>query len=133
MLRRLTALGLAEIGAQLGLLVVAFVVATWPAWTGYAVVFNGVFFALAGAIVGYGYMSGDERYVNGGLLAIAIGLFTRYCDTFWSLLTNSAFFVAGGLLLIALAFGLERIRRGILAEMNDPDEDAPLAQREALA
>jgi uncharacterized membrane protein len=132
-LRRITALDLADIVVQLALLVVAVIVATWPSWTGYAVVFNGIFFALAGAIVGYGYLTGDERYVNGGLIAVAIGLISRYCDTFWSMLAGSAFFIVGGILLLVLAFSLERIRRSILAEMNDPDDDAPLATQEVLA
>jgi uncharacterized membrane protein len=131
--RRRTNLDLADVAAQAGLLAIAVIVATWPAWTGYAVVFNGIFFLLAGAIVGYGYMASDERYVNGGLVAIGIGLLTRYCDTFWSMLAGSAFFIVGGLLLLALAFGLERIRRSILAEMNEPEDDAPHPQQEALA
>jgi hypothetical protein len=131
-LRARTTLDLGDVAVQLGLLVLAFIVATWPAWTGYAVVFNGVFFALAGAIIAYGYLTGDDRYVNGGLIAIAIGLLTRYVDVFWSLLVNSAFFIVGGALLLALAFVLERARRAILADMNGSDDDGPFPQQEAL-
>lgn len=132
-LRRKTALDLADIAAQASVLALALVVATWPAWTGYALVFNAAFFALAGAIVLHGYLTSDERYINAGLIAIAIGLISRYCDTFWSLLAGSAFFIAGGIVLLALAFILERARRRILDEMHEPDGNGVSPPREALA
>jgi uncharacterized membrane protein len=126
-LRARTRLDLADVGVQAGLLALATVVATWPAWTGYALVFNAVFFGLAAAIVAHGYLIADERYVNAGLIAIAVGLIARYIDTFWSMLTGSAFFIIGGLLLLGLAFLLERTRRTILEEMRDEDGGGPLA------
>jgi uncharacterized membrane protein len=120
---------LAAAGAQVGLLGLAAVVATWPEWSGYAVVFNAVYFAVAAAIVVRGYATADERYINLGLAAVALGLLTRYCDVFWSLLANSAFFLVGGALLLVVAFVLERARRELLRTMDD--EDNRLA--EALA
>jgi uncharacterized membrane protein len=108
-----------ETGILAALLAVAAVVATWPAWTGYAVVFNAVYFAAAAGIVTHGYLRGDERYVNFGLLLVAIGVLTRYFDVFWSLLANSAFFIIGGVLLLAVAFGLERLRRTLVARMAE--------------
>ena len=117
----------AETGILAALLTVAAVVATWPAWTGYAVVFNGVFFAAAAGFVTRGYLCGDERYVNFGLLLVAVGVLTRYVDVFWSLLANSAFFIIGGVLLLAVAFGLERLRRTLVARMEagvGPSDDA---------
>ena len=107
-----------DIAFQSALLAVATVVATWPAWTGYALVFNVVFFAVAVGLVARGYTEGDERFVNAGLVVIAAGLVTRYIDTFWSLLAGSAFFIAGGVLLLALAFVLERFRRELLRNMQ---------------
>ena len=108
-----------ETGILAALLAVAAVVATWPAWTGYAIVFNGVFFAAAAGIVARGYLRGDERYVNFGLLLVAVGVLTRYVDVFWSLLANSAFFIIGGVLLLAVAFGLERLRRTLVSRMDE--------------
>ena len=108
-----------EAGILAVLLAVAGIVATWPAWTGYAVVFNAVYFAAAAAIVTHGYLRGDERYVNFGLLLVAVGVLTRYVDVFWSLLANSAFFIIGGVLLLAVAFGLERLRRTLVARMDE--------------
>ncbi|MEX2245585.1 MAG: DUF2157 domain-containing protein [Dehalococcoidia bacterium] len=108
-----------EAVAQLGLLALAAVVSTWPEWTGYAVVFNGVFFGVAGAFIARGYLLADERYVNGGLAALAVGLITRYVDVFWSLLAGSAFFIVGGVLLLALAWAAERVRREIIRGMAE--------------
>lgn len=107
-----------DAGAQAVLIGVAALVATWPGWTGYAVVFNAVYFAVAAGLVTRGYLRGDERYVNVGLLAVAVGLLTRYVDVFWSLLAGSAFFMIGGLVLLGVAFALERMRRGLLRGMT---------------
>jgi uncharacterized membrane protein len=110
-----------EAGAQATLLVLAAVVATWPGWTGYSVVFNAVYFAIAAGVVTHGYLRGDERYINTGLLAVAVGLITRYIDVFGEVLPASAFFLTGGALLLGLAFALERMRRGLLSAMSgDP-------------
>ena len=128
-----TSLDVADIAAQAGVLVVGLVVVTWPAWTGYPLLFNAVFFSLAAAMIAYGYLNGDERYVNAGLIAVGIGLVARYIDTFWSLLAGSAFFMVGGVVLLVLAFVLERARRTILTEMQSPEDgDAP-RPTEALA
>jgi uncharacterized membrane protein len=107
-----------DTAAQSALLALAAVVATWPAWTGYALIFNAVYFAIAAAIVTRGYIRADERYINLGLAAVAVGLLTRYVDVFWSLLANSAFFIIGGVLLLAVAFALERIRRELISGMT---------------
>jgi len=106
-----------DAGAQAALLAVAGIVATWPAWTGYAIVFNAVYFAVAGGLVTRGFLRGDERYINFGLAVVALGLLTRYVDVFWSLLAGSAFFMIGGVLLLAVAFALERMRRQLVRAM----------------
>jgi uncharacterized membrane protein len=125
---------LIDTGAQAALLVVALIVATWPAWTGYMLVFNAVYFAIAAAVVARGYLRGDERYINAGLLAVGIGLLTRYVDVFWSLLANSAFFIIGGLLLLAVALIIERLRRDLIRGMSDTaDPSPPLPPAEAPA
>lgn len=114
----------AEAAILVSILAIAAVVATWPAWTGYALVFNAVFFGAAAGIIAHGYMRGDERYINFGLLLVAIGVLTRYVDVFWSLLTGSAFFIIGGLLLLGVAFGLERLRRTLVTRMDDNEGPA---------
>jgi uncharacterized membrane protein len=122
-----------DVGAQLALLAIAAVVATWPAWTGYAVVFNAVFFAIAAGLVARGYARSDERYVNAGLAAVGVGLISRYVDTFWSLLAGSAFYMIGGVLLLALAFAIERVRRDLLREMDGGHEPPPSLPQEEVS
>ena len=106
-----------DTGAQAVLLALAAVVATWPGWAGYSIVFNAAYFAISAGLVTRGYLRGDERYINAGLLVVATGLLTRYVDVFWSLLAGSAFFIIGGLLLLGVAFVLERMRRGLVGAM----------------
>ncbi len=107
-----------ETGIEVVLLALAAVVATWPGWTGYALIFNAAYFAIAGGLVTRGYLRGDERYINAGLAVVALGLITRYIDVFWSLLAGSAFFIIGGALLLAVAFAMERARRGLIHAMG---------------
>ena len=113
-----------EAGAQATLLALAAVVATWPEWTGYALVFNAAYFALVFGLVVRGYLAGDERYINLGLAGVAIGIITRYIDVFWSQLADSAFFIVGGMVLLGVAFAIERARRTLIAGMNE-DEAPP--------
>ncbi len=112
-----------DVGAQVVVLSIAAIVATWPAWTGYSVLFNAVFFAVAIGLVTRGYLRGDERYINLGLLLVGIGLVTRYVDVFWSMLATSAFFMVGGLLLLGVAFAIERMRRGLIHSMGEQRDD----------
>jgi len=112
-----------DVAAQTIVLGIAAVVATWPAWTGYAVLFNAVYFAVAIGLVTRGYLRGDERYINLGLAIVGLGLITRYADVFWSLLARSAFFIIGGLLLLGVAFAIERMRRGLIRSMGAPDDE----------
>lgn len=114
-----------ETVGQAALLALAAVVATWPDSPAYDTIFNVVFFAVAGAVVVHGYIRADERYINFGLTAVALGLLTRYVDLFWSSLPGSAFFITGGVLLLAVAFGMERLRRGLLQSMITTDAAQP--------
>jgi uncharacterized membrane protein len=115
-----------EAGALAGLLAVAGVVATWPGWVGYAFVFNVIFFGAGAAFISRGYLQQAERYINFGLGIIALGMFTRYCDIFWSLLDPSTFFMLAGAVLLLLALGMERCRRSIIDAMRgDSGDDGP--------
>ena len=114
-----------EAGVEATLVLLATVAVTWPLWTGWSLVFNALYFTMAAGIIWRGYATTDERYVNFGLTVLGIGLLTRYVDTFWSLLAGSAFFIVGGLLLLGLAYAMERVRRELLRSMREPDGGAP--------
>lgn len=88
---------------------------------GYALLFNAVFFGLALLAGVRGYLEGEARFINIGIAALALGLITRYFDTFWGLLPGSAFYIIGGLVLLAVAAGLERLRQRLLAGMGGAD------------
>jgi len=84
-------------------------------WFPLAVPFNLLFFAAALGCIWRGYMQADNKFIYGGLAAIAIGLFARYCETSWGLLSRSGFFFLGGVLLLLLAAAMETARRRMLA------------------
>jgi uncharacterized membrane protein len=80
-----------------------------------AIAFNLLFFAGLLWLL-YAGMHGDDRFlVNLAFVFFGLTLLTRYFDTFWTLLNRSFFFMAGGLLLIAGGYALERKRRQITA------------------
>ena len=96
-------------------------VAYVPEWAGgYALVFNGIFFGLALFVCVRGYLAGAPHFVNIGIAFLALGLITRYVDVFWELLPRSAFYMVGGLVLLGVAAGLERLRRRLLAGIEGP-------------
>jgi uncharacterized membrane protein len=80
-----------------------------------AIAFNLLFFAGLLWLIYAGMYSDDRFLVNLAFVFFGITLLTRYFDTFWTLLNRSFFFMAGGLLLIAGGYALERKRRQITA------------------
>jgi uncharacterized membrane protein len=113
----------ADIAIQAALLSLALIALTWPSWMGYVVLFNLAYFLLAVALIARGYTDNDERYVNFGLAVFALGIVTRYIDVGGEFLVESAFLLVGGLVLLVLAFILERVRREILRSMSDDREE----------
>jgi uncharacterized membrane protein len=84
----------------------------------YPILFNILLAGLAlGAIV-VGYANDEAWLVNSGIALVAIDVFARYVDFFWELLPRSLGFLGAGVLLLALAFGLERQRGRLLREME---------------
>ena len=81
----------------------------------YPLLFNLLFFGTAILVVVKGYWLGQPRFINIGIPFLAVGLLTRYVDTFWSLLPRSAFWITGGVLLLLVAAAMERLRQRLLA------------------
>jgi uncharacterized membrane protein len=56
--------------------------------------------------------------VNAGVVLVAIDLVARYFDFFWDALGRSLGLIGSGLVVLALAWGLERQRKRVLARMD---------------
>ncbi len=76
-----------------------------------------IFFAIV-IIVVCGYLGREAALINFGLVFFVLDIIARYFDFFWDMLNKSVFFMAGGLLLLAGGFLLERSRRKIISEMS---------------
>jgi uncharacterized membrane protein len=84
----------------------------------YALLFNLVFAALALGAILSGYLNEEPWLVNLGVALVAIDLVARYFDVFWSALPRSLGMILAGILVLAIAWGLERQRQRLLARMD---------------
>lgn len=82
-----------------------------------AIVFNLLFFSGMVWLVFAGMNIHNRFLVNIAFVFFAIGLLTRYFDTFWTLLNRSFFFMAGGLILIIGGYLLEQQRRKLTGQI----------------
>ncbi len=82
------------------------------------ILFNLVFFGGLAWIIAAASERGDKGTVNMAFAFFAVGIVSRYLDTFWTLLGRSYFFMGGGLLLLVAGYLLERQRRRITREME---------------
>jgi uncharacterized membrane protein len=76
-----------------------------------AIAFNLLFFATMVWLVFAGLREQERFLVNIAFGFFVLALLSRYFDTFWSLLDRSFFFMAGGAVLLAGGYFLERQRR----------------------
>jgi uncharacterized membrane protein len=81
---------------------------------------NLVLAALALGAILVGYASEEGWLVNLGIALVGIDVFARYFDLFWDLLPRSFVFLGAGVLLLALAWLLERQRGRLIARMEAP-------------
>lgn len=84
----------------------------------YALVFNLLFAAVALGAVYAGYLGDEPWLVNVGVLLVAVDLVARYFDVLWSALPRSAGLIGAGLLVLAIAWFLERQRQRLLERMD---------------
>ncbi len=85
----------------------------------YAVVFNVLFAAVALGVVYAGYLSDETWLVNLGVALVAVDLVARYFDVFWSALPRSVGMIGAGLLVLGIAYFLERQRKRLLQRMAE--------------
>lgn len=107
-------------GATLALAVAVSLVAVYAGGNGdvYALVFNLVFAAVALGAIYAGYVGDEPWLVNAGVALVAIDLIARYFDVFWSALPRSVGMIGAGVLVLAIAYLLERQRKQLLARMD---------------
>jgi uncharacterized membrane protein len=79
---------------------------------------NVVMAVLALGAILVGYANEETWLVNLGVALVGIDVFARYFDLFWDLLPRSFVFLGAGVLLLALAWLLERQRGRLLARME---------------
>jgi uncharacterized membrane protein len=114
--RRRAATG--ELLAIAAVISVALVTTFTPAGpTATTILFNLLLAGLALGAVVVGYREDELWLATSGLVVVAIDVFARFVDFSWGFLPRSTGFLAAGLLLIALAFVLERGRSHLAARM----------------
>ena len=83
----------------------------------YAVVANILFAAVALGVIYAGFLSDEPWLVNLGVVFVAVDLVARYFDVFWSALPRSVGMIGAGLLVLGIAYVLERQRKRLLERM----------------
>lgn len=78
--------------------------------------FNLLLLAAILGLLAYGYGRRNQAVVNLALVTFVAQVLARYFDFFWQVLDRSLFFMAGGVLLLAVGYVLERSRRRWLRE-----------------
>lgn len=101
--------------------VAAMLVATLAGGNGdaLAVLFNILFAAVALGIIYSGFLSDEAWLVNLGVVFVAVDLVARYFDVFWSALPRSVGMIGAGLLVLGIAYVLERQRKRLLQRMGE--------------
>jgi uncharacterized membrane protein len=84
----------------------------------YPILFNLLFAALALGAVVVGYLEDEPAVVATGMVAIGVDVLARYIDFFWDFLPRSIAFVGAGLLLLGLAWLLERQRSRLAGSLR---------------
>jgi len=78
-----------------------------------------LFFALfLFGMIASGYKKREMFLVNLSIFWFILFIGVKYFDFFWMLLPRAAFFIAGGIILVAVAWFFERKRRGLKTEFE---------------
>jgi uncharacterized membrane protein len=85
----------------------------------WAVLFNILFAAVALGIIYAGFLSDEAWLVNLGVAFVAVDLVARYFDVFWSALPRSVGMIGAGVLVLGIAYVLDRQRKRLLERMGE--------------
>ena len=84
----------------------------------YPLLFNLLFAALALGTIVVGYVEDEPALVAVGVVAVGVDVLARYFDFFWDFLPRSIGFVGAGVLLLGLAWLLERQRSRLVGGLR---------------
>jgi hypothetical protein len=79
--------------------------------------FWALWFLLGLWCVAWGARSDHKGFVNLGVLAVGVGIVTRFFDLMGSMNETGIMFLVGGVVLLGTGFGMERWRRKIVKQM----------------
>lgn len=82
-------------------------------------IYAALFIALSVWLVAFGTGRNDRFALNAGFAAFAIEVLYLYFQTLGTLLGTAAFFALGGIILIAGSFAMARIRRRVVASVDE--------------
>ncbi len=86
-------------------------------------IFGAFYLVLGLGVAAFGQHRHDPHLVNLGLTAFGAEILYIYFQLFGSMLQTSLFFLVGGLLLMALAFAMTRLRRLFQTTASDTNTD----------
>ena len=84
----------------------------------YPILFNLLFATLALGTIVVGYVEDEPALVAAGVVAVGVDVLARYFDLFWDFLPRSIGFVGAGVLLLGLAWLLERQRSRLVGSVR---------------
>ncbi len=79
----------------------------------YPILFNLLFISILVVLLRHGQHTHDMKLVNTALFWLVIVLLARYFDLFWDMMTQSLFFLVGGVLFLGLGVVAEKQRKGL--------------------
>ncbi|HXX94572.1 MAG TPA: hypothetical protein VEN81_13135, partial [Planctomycetota bacterium] len=77
-----------------------------------------LWFLIALWSIAWGARSDRKGFVNLGVLAVGLGVMTRFFDLVGTLAESGTLFIVGGVVLLGTAFGMEKWRRSIVKKMQ---------------
>jgi uncharacterized membrane protein len=80
-----------------------------------------IWFLLAMWCVVFATRTGRKAYLNAGVLAVGLGVLTRFFDLAGSMMQTSVLFIVGGGALLATCFAVEFWRRQVLRTIRQTD------------
>ncbi len=92
----------------------------WAIW----IFANVIFILLILGVIGYGTWQKIPEIINLGIVFFSLDILTRYIGfaiDFWGYTGLSIVFIAGGIILLAAGYFIEKWRRNLVSQVKIPD------------